>query len=448
MTDSTTSITPWNPADQVIIPAKISSASDLVQYADASLSNRDKKAIVAGFVSESYEMVATFVWAKAAATLKRQIATLGMEFVGEMLGRPDLDDGSDSSTAIGDYEAIGLAEDLGMVTTTQGLRLKHSLELVSHFSNLDHTPEEEDADGMEQLEALGLLRTCITSILGKPRFDAALKFADFREQLSNRTFKADDSDVLALKSSPYFFIRTTLSVLLATSKTAKSAALEHATGNIMVLIPIIWNTLKSPERWQVGQAYAEVTSNGNRIASAGLKKTLLAVKGFDYVPESLRSSSFTEVAARVLAAHFALNNFYKEEEPMNALESLGSSIPMPAFAKCMEAILAVRLGNGWGHAWSAQPAAEAMLKSLSDSQWEYYFNECFPRDKTVLDKLSQADNTIARWREVVLEYKPDGFKAKNNNVHVLLKECEESESPASNKRIKVKAHLLRMQVGK
>lgn len=74
-------------------------------------------AIVNAIENESYEMVATFVWTKAAAVLKKQVATLGMEFVGEMLGRPDLNEDSDPATSIADNEAISLAEDLGMISS-------------------------------------------------------------------------------------------------------------------------------------------------------------------------------------------------------------------------------------------------------------------------------------------------------------------------------------------
>src|SRR5208283_1622656 len=110
-----------------------------------------------------------------------------------------------------------------------------------------------------------------------------------------------------------------------------------------------------------GQAYAEVNSDGNRPAATGLKKALVAVHGFDFVPESLRSSTFTETASRVLNAHFAYNNFFNEEEPMSNLAGLGTTIPRPAFGKCMEATLAVWLGNRWGVSWGARPWAETVL---------------------------------------------------------------------------------------
>lgn len=445
MTSDTSTLAVWTPSDIVTIPDGVETPDAIVKYANATLSRRDMQAIVAGFGAQGYEMVSTFVWTKAAATLKKQVATLGMEFVGEMLGRPDLDEDADPTSAIGDHEAISLAEDLGMITATQALRLKVSMQLVNHFAALDSDHLEEDL--MQKEEALSLLRNCITSILGKPRFDAAIRFADFRKRLAESRLEPNDGDVLAILGSPYFFVRTTLSLLLSSVKTAKGAPLEHAVGNVMTLVPALWDRFREPEKWQLGQAYAEVNASGNRLASAGLKKALLEVQGFDFVPETLRSNTFTEAAAKVLSAHFAMDNFYNEQAPMETLARLGTSIPMPAFAKCLEATLAVRLGNYWGHAHSAQDAVNAVLSALSQRGWAYYVNECLPRDRTILDKISQEDKPTKRWCEVVGTYLPRNFTARDKKVQHLLAESAKQPNPTTLKKVQRRATALREQIG-
>jgi hypothetical protein len=421
MSDTTQSIVLWNSTDTVLIPLAESTPTAIVEFGKPQLSLRDRKAIVEAFNSESYEMVATYVWTKAAAVLKKQVATLGMEFVGEMLGRPDLDDDSDPATSLADHEAVGLAEDLGMITTTQGLRLKHALELVAHFANLD--PNQTDEEGMGKEEAIGILKNCITSILGKPRFEAAIRFAEFRKALGERSLRAEESDVQAILGSPYFFLRTTLSVLLALVKDAKGAALQHAVGNTALLLPLLWTNMRQPEKWQVGQAYAEVNAAGNRIAAAGLGKALLLVNGFDFVPESLRSSTFTQAAARVLSTHFATNNFYNEEEPMRVLANLGTAIPRPAFAKCMEATLSVWLGNRWGNTWAAEKYAQQVFNSLGSEQWEYYLNECLWRDRTVLDKLAEDEKPLVRWVKLVSAEKFSTLVIQDKRIRNFIQAC-------------------------
>ena len=62
-----------------------------IRKSAARISTRDTKSIISAFESGSYEMMATFVWSKAAAVLKKQLASLGMEFVGEMLRRQEPD---------------------------------------------------------------------------------------------------------------------------------------------------------------------------------------------------------------------------------------------------------------------------------------------------------------------------------------------------------------------
>ena len=341
-----------------------------------------------------------------------------MEFVGEMLGRPDLDEDSDPATSIADHEAVSLAEDLGIINSTQALRLKQALELVTHFTRLDQHEAEEQM--MAREEALMLLRTCITGILSKPDFEGALRFADFRKTLSERTLKPDDGETLAIADAPYFFIRTTLSVLLSLIRTRKGAVQEHALGNISVLLPKLWNRIREPEKWQIGQVYAEVNARGDRPASAGLKQTLVRVHGFDFVPESLRSNTFSEAAARVLAAHFAYDNFFNEAEPMSTLADLGTAIPKPAFAKCIEATLAVWLGNRWGNSWSAESDARRVLDSLRLEQWNYYLNECLRRDRTVLDKLVNEDKPTQRWIYLAANYPFKEVQARHLPIKRLL----------------------------
>jgi len=407
---------PWSPLEMAIIPSN-STPDEMVTYARPQLSTRDMKAIATAFNAESYEMVATFVWSKAVAVLKKQVASLGMEFVGEMLGRPDLGEDSDPATSIGDHEAISLAEDLRMITGTQALRLKQALELVTHFTKLDQ--QNAEIEMMAREEALMLLRNCITSILSKPDFEGALRFADFRKALSDRALQPEDGEVITITEAPYFFVRTTLSVLLSLVKTKKGAVQEHAIGNVSVLLPKLWLKLREPEKWQVGQVYAEVSAEGNRPASTGLKQALLKVHGFDFVPESLRSNTFSESAARVLSAHFAFNNYFHEIEPMATLANLGTAIPKPAFAKCMEAALAVWLGNHWGISWGAESHARKMLDSLRAEQWSYYLNECLRSDRTVLDKLVD-DGPTKRWIELASIYRFHEIQPRQLQIRRLL----------------------------
>jgi hypothetical protein len=409
-------ITLWEAKPAAVIAA---SETDVVRITSKAiqLSERDTRQLVSGFRSGSYEMASTFVWSKTIAALKKQISSLGMEFIGEMLARPDIVDGTSIADAITDYEAISLAEDLGMVSTTDAMRLKHNLETVTHFASLD--PSESD-DQMGSVEALHCLVSCVQSVLGQPQLQVADGFATFRKQLEKKTFKGDEPEMVNLENSPYFFQRTTLRVLLALLKSAEGAQLEHAADNTAVVLPLIWGRLKKPEMWQTGQTYAEVYAAGRKTATQALGKALLKVHGFDYVPENLRSSTFTQAASRVLLAHEGVNNYYNEPAPMQSLASLGTTIPMPAFPSCMTAALCVWLGNSFGHSWDAQPHARKLLSRLSQDKWEYYLNECLPSDNRILEKLVSTDPQ-ERWILLVKAFELATYRIKVKLVENLIK---------------------------
>jgi hypothetical protein len=392
----------WKPKPPVKVPATLTDAKDIVPFADShQLTGRDRAQIISAFENHHYEMLSSFVWTKALSSLKAQLAKLGAAFISEMLDRPDIIASSSIDQALTDYEALRLAQELGVITGTGALRLRQALERLTHFGQL--SPDEAEEVQMTSDETIGLLRACIENILGQERIEAALDFKKFRDGLERKLYDESEHAIQSLLSSPYFFQRASVRILLALIKTTKSAQLENALANVNVIIPLLWDGLLGPEKHQVGRAYAELAAEGKASATAGLKKVLLKVRGFDYVPEDLRSTSFTKAAHAILTAHEGMNNFYNEPAPTKYLDDMGSVIPIPAFPICMSAVLSVRLGNTYGISWDAQRYANSILKRVSKERWLYFLNDCLKSDDRVLYKLLD-DGPRARWIAVVQEF--------------------------------------------
>lgn len=411
-------ITLWDPKRAVTIPPDATSAKDIAPYA-RQLTAREKDQIIRAMEAGNYEMGSLFLWQKTMTGLKKQLSSLGMDFVGELLDRPDITEDSAAGQVLTDHNALRLAEELGMFSSTQAMRLRTALQVVTHFSEAMSEEEEEEDRQMMPEEAIQCLRTCIQSVLGHERLEGALEFIKFRKDLEERTFDEEDAEIASLLSSPYFFQRTTLRVLMAMAKTAQGAQLEHVLANTNVIVPVLWDGLRKPDRWLVGRAYAEVHSEGRSTAASGLRKTLLTVRGFDYVPEDLRSKTFLSAAAELQNVHFALNNFHNEPAAVRKLETLGTTIPTPALAQCMTAVLCVRLGNFWGASWAAQPTAERILSGLSRQRWGYYLNECLPGDEVILGKLME-EKCATRWNELVAEAKLSDIEVTDRRVSLLV----------------------------
>src|ERR1700733_7539392 len=155
----------WEATTSVIVPAAATTPEAIAKCA-RQLSSRDVQQIIIAFQSGSFEMASTFVWTKAIAALKKQIASLGMEFVGELLSRPDITEYSSIENSVTEYEAINLAQDLGMFSTTEAMRLKQAQQTIAHFASMDSA--EEVAEMMPE-EAIHCLRACVQSILGHPK---------------------------------------------------------------------------------------------------------------------------------------------------------------------------------------------------------------------------------------------------------------------------------------
>jgi hypothetical protein len=414
----------WEANEPAKIPAALTDPVAIAAFAK-QLNKRDIAQVTQAMAAGSFEMVCTFVWTRSMAALKRQLAFLGLDFIGQMLGRAEIDTASSLERVITDYEAIRLAEDLGLVTTTSAMRLRHLNETLSHFAQ-SGADSDDDAEEMTQVDAVTCLRTCVQSILARPQTDVAVKFAEFRRRLETVTLTDTDDDVQKLALSPYFYQRTTLNVLLALTRTASGAALDHALANTNVIIPLIWQRLRSPEKWKTGQTYAELHAAGKRAAASGLKRALLRVRGFDFVPENLRSMTFISAAKKVLEAHDGWQNFYNEPAPTAQLASLGTAIPSPALHVCVTAALSVYLGNFYGHSYDAEPFARTILDGISKERWEYFVNECLLVDNRILYKLTDT-KPAQRWVELVRARQLSQLKVTNQKLRKLIQSEKASQ---------------------
>ncbi len=414
----------WHQIDVVQVPKDAKSIKQMVAYAK-QLAPRELTQVIKAFEAGSYEMGTSFVWQKTMSGLKRKLGALGMDFIGEMLERRDITDSSNPQQVLTDHDALRLAEELGFFPSSHTLRLRHSMEVITHFAD---PPSDADTDGMMPEEATAALRTCIQTVLGHPETEGAIQFAEFRRKLEVRDFQPSDPEVQTLAASPYFFRRTTLRVLLAVIKTANGASLEHVLANLNAFLPAIWDDLLHPDRQSVGWCYAEVLAEGKQTAAAGVRASLLKVKGFDYVPETLRSRTFVETAYKLTEAHHGWGNFGTEPAPMRLLESLGTSIPTPALAKCMSAVLCVWLGKPWGFSWKAAEIAERILSGVSPDRWEYYINECLPADDAILGKL--AERPLAkRFIELVGKYELHSIATRRPQVtNLMARAVEQNEA--------------------
>ena len=389
----------WQSNQLPVLPKRVKDIEDMVTYG-LQLQAKDQNQIISAFKNEAYEMVSTYIWNKATTSLKNQLSKMGASFLAEMLDRPDIDEFTNLQQAISDFDAIRLAEELGVISGTASFRLKQAMETVGHFNQ----PElEEDIENeMTEDEAKMIIRSCIQGVLGFNRIDAAIDFQNFRVELEESTLTDENSHIIKLLQSPYFFHRTVIRILLSIIKTSSGAQLENSLANANLIIPKIWSKLKHPERWQLGRAYSELFTDGQTKASSGLKKVLLKVKGFDFVPEDLRSSSFIKVANELLVAHERMNNFYNEPAVIKTLHSMGSILPIPAFPVCMTATLCVKLGNTYGVSVAAQSYANEIIKKTTQDRWIYFFEECLQSNDRILYKLSQ-DNPLKRWVKLFSE---------------------------------------------
>lgn len=416
----------WKSNKEIVV-GDTENIDSVVSYA-RQLKSTDQRQLISAYNSGNFQMLSTYVWSKTITTLKSQLAKMGGAFVGEMLDRPDINDLSNLQQAITDFEAIQLSENLGLISSKSAFRLKQSMDLLTYFNNPD-IEELEDSD-FTKLDAIQVVIACIQGVLGHDKIELRIDFKEFRASLEDQILSSSSPNIIKLIQSPSFFKGATVRILLSIIKSKSGAQLDNCLSNASLILPAIWMDIRQPDKWQIGRCYAELFSEGKSTAVNGLKQILLKVKGFDFVPEDLRSTSFMKAATEIIKAHEGVNNFYYEPQPTRMLKDMGSTIPMPAFPVCMSAVLSVKLGNPYGVSWEAQSPANTILGRLKKEKWVYYFDECLPNDDRILHKLSQS-NPIARWIELFRsnqELEEIIAMVKNNNIKHLIKATQKGLS--------------------
>lgn len=392
----------WQGPNGVLLPQSAKEPTEIVPYANY-LTEKQKNQIVSAFHIQAYDMAAEYAWKKGMVKLKETISTLGMEFIGEMLGRTDINDASIIENVLTDFNTIQLAEQLGVIGNTAALKLRQANELITHYFSKGSDEE------IDYTDAFIIVKSSIQYILGEQDISIALEFSEFRNRLLSESLKLNDPQVDQLINSPLFYLRTVNTILLNSIKNDIGAKLEHSLGNLNLIIEPVWNNLGEIDKWNIGTAYRDVTASGNLIAASGLKNALLKVGGFDYVPENLRSVTFKNLAKELIETHFAFNNFYNEPSVIKKLASLGTTIPAPALVECMQAYLAVYLGNSYGVSTLAHEIAYEQLSKISLDRWEYYFSKVLQDDEIILYKINTS-NQVERFQ----------YLLKNNNLENFI----------------------------
>lgn len=399
----------WTASNGIIMPKKTEIREILAL--SVQLRTKEVATIYALYNGESYEVASETIWERAIRVLRERVLSLGLEFVGEMVGL----DNMDYVRELPAFEVINLAAELGFINSTGKMRLSQANELVQHYRGRDIEDE------MPQNESDTVIRACIQYILGYESSEISIEFGDFRNSLKHDLFEKQSQKMEMLINSPYFYKKTTVRTLINLIASTEGAEYETVSSNFSSIIEVVWESLTSDDRYFIGVTYSKYANKGELKYILTFKQALEKVHGFDYVPENLRSLSFIQAAKNIKKVHYEFNNFYKEPDAVKTLERLGNQIPKPAIKESISATLMVLLGNFYGSSNGAEDTAYKILDKLDKASWEYYMNECFPYDEDVLAKIAAGDRRTQVWCRIVKKYNLSDVEISDIKLQDLIK---------------------------
>ena len=409
----------WESPEGIILP-KRADINELLSY-NVQLKSKELKQINIAYNTESYEMLAKFVWDISLSILQRKVLGLGVDFVSDMIGIDNIE----YIYNLPVFETINLAFELGFINKLGKLRLKNNNELIQEYL-LRETDEEMTED-----QAKEIVRCCIQYVLGQDNSNLNLEYNNFRDNLKLQLIENNKEQLDMILNSPYFYKKTTVRTLMNLIKETEGTENYNVSRNMIKIIPYVWNELRSEEKYYIGLNYAKYSNNSNEKFKDVLKAVLMKVKGFDYVPENLKSLTFIESSKKLVEAHYGYDNFYKEIIAIKELESLGTVIPNPALEQVINSVLLVKLGNSYGLSYDAQSYADKILDRIGLEQWSYYIKYQFMNAEDILLKISQKDNRCKRWFEIVEKYKLYNIDVLNQDIKILLDKSREKDKYAA-----------------
>lgn len=357
----------------------IVSASDKSNLTEIQQNN-----VARAFSTGAYDMACEYIWKISMSKIKESMANLGTDFIADMLNRTDIQSYMSVDSILTDYSAIELAERLGMINTLGAMELHSAYELVHYFFS---SKAQEEGTSLNQFQTIQIISACVNHILNVKDLKADSKILDLRTDFLQKDFTRDDPLLQTLSNSHLYYVRTFITILINAIRSSTGAELTHAVHNFLTLLPLVWGKIKSSDKWNIGQFYAEMEDAGKEEAYKGVMKALIKVNGFDYVPETLRSRTFINAANNLINVHFNFNNFYFEGAAIKSLASLGTSIPNPAFNVCVKAYLLCFIGNTYGISFASAPIAEEQLTKLTQEDWKKYFDEVLPYDEEMIGSI-------------------------------------------------------------
>lgn len=398
----------WTAASGIQLPKRADVES--VLKCNIQLREKEVKGIYGLYIGDNFEFASETIWERSIIILRERVLSLGLEFVGEMVGLDNLEYVKELPA----FEVINLAAELGFINNTGKMRLSQANELVQHYKGRD---VDED---MPQNESDTVIRACIQYVLGYDSSEITIEYGDFRSSLKYELFEKDSVKMEMLANSPYFYKKTTIRTLINLLSSTEGAEFETVSANFSTIVECVWESLSSDDRYFIGMTYSKYVNQGNKVYILTFKRALERVHGFDYVPENLRSLSFIQAAKHIKSVHYAFNNFYNEPDAVNKLERLGNQIPKPAIKESVSACLMVVLGNVYGRSFAAVDSAYQVLNKLDKGAWNYYLNDCLPFDEEVLDKIKAGDQRTIHWCELVSKYTLNMIEIQDSKIQEML----------------------------
>lgn len=400
----------WQSYNGIVIPSTDQRSIIPLSSHFKLLTPLETQKIVKAFEGDMHDVGLEYAWNRSKRVLDDKLEYFGLDFLAEMVDRDSLSSLDELSVV----EKINLAFELGMINSSAMLALLQANETINHFWTREVAQREE----IDISDAFKIIKDLAKYILANEMETSAMAFKQFRDKLQTILFTTQNEEIDTLKTSPYFYIKTTIRTLLSLIKDAYKnknlAELTKVLHNTELFIVELWEKIFIEDRKLIGTTYSESISDGQKEVFTTFSRLLDNVQGYDYVPETTRSNAYKKIAKGFVSAHYEFDNFHNEPAFAKKLNSMGTVIPDFALQEVLRAVLLSIIGNQYGTSNGAQAYNHLILKKVSSDQWKVFFANLIIQDQNILEKLTYGNTTMLnKWIEVIRENCKEDFNIEN-----------------------------------
>ena len=312
-----------------------------------------------------FDAALNYLWNETIVNLRQKVIYFDLDYFFNLLGKEDYHTEEDLKK-IEDWELVRGCREAGIISYL-GFKHLDYIRDMRNFASAAH-PNNKELDG---LQISSWLQTCIKEVLSKEPSAPALVIKRLLPSIRDEDLTESDARpiIRSIEQLPQDLANSLLIALFGMY--TDDQVEPNVQNNINYLAKSVWLRADNKTKQNIGLKYATFSAHGHLKRKGLAKDYLILVDGLGYLTEDMRCMEMGECLQALQAAHYSHNNFYNEEPHSRIIFYYvrnNPSIPNNIRSIYVKTIITCKLGNWYGHSYTAEIYYNEMIEIFGDDE--------------------------------------------------------------------------------